>query len=347
MRILLASFLLVSCIGAPTTRFTRPDRPMSRMPKIAAEEFWSGSDWITPLENRMANECIPAREIQMPPYADRTKMTILPCYLFQAGPFEEFRNGSFADDGHLVLVDIDRNTLDLVRIDDADDTPAEPKSKAPRQPTGSPYGMRTSPFDLAARFFPDFVHTTGRYQVRGIQGLANTDPASFNVGGEPSAFAQELSSSLELIPDRVSIPPELLAKDQPWKALATPPSLAEGLQATLLTESGHDFLEVEFALPELRGERLHLEPGAVSPSGIRPPDAAKRVHILAAGEDRVQPFQLLLPAAASAGDSLLRGHAKIDLQHLFPSLASGDFQSIYVFSGSAMVGPLDLPARKP
>ncbi|MBK9578190.1 MAG: hypothetical protein IPK50_09910 [Fibrobacterota bacterium] len=319
---------------------------MSQLSKYAPEDFWSGSTWVSSLQNHLVNEGLHAREFLMPRYADRTKVKVLPCYLFQAGPFEEFRNGSFAEDGHLALVDIDRNTLDLVRIDDADDTPSEPKSKEPRQPTGSPYGMGTSPFDLAARFFPDFAQTTGRYRLQAILPLQATTPVAFEVGGAPSAFSQDLASSLEAIPDRKSIPPELLREDQPWKALAAPPSLGEGLRARLLTESDRHFLDVDFALPELEGERLHLEPGAVLPSGNRPPDAVKWIHILAAGEEHLHPTKVLLPVVASAEDALLRGHARIELQRLYPGLDGNSIQSVYIFSGAESVGPLELPARE-
>ena len=133
----------------------------------------------------------------------------------------------------------------------------------------------------------------------------------------------------------------------PWKALAAPPSIGEGLRAMLSTEPAGVFLEVEFALPELRGERLHLEPGAVLPSGNRPPDAVKRIHILAAGEDHSRTIQMLLPVVASPDDSLLRGHAKIDLRKILPDMADGNIRSIYVFSGSSGIGPLVLSPGKP
>ncbi|HOX51389.1 MAG TPA: hypothetical protein PKY05_07865 [Fibrobacteria bacterium] len=244
-------------------------------------------------------------------------------------------------------MDIDRNTLDLVRIDDADDSPAEPKPKGPRQPTGSPYGMSTSPFDLAARFFPDFAQTTGRYRLQAILPLQRTAPVAFDLGCSPSTFSLDLASSLEAILDRGSIPAELMQETLPWRALAAPPSLGEGLRATLLTESGRKYLEIDFALPELRGERLHLEAGAVLPSGNRPPDAVKWIHVVAAGEDYLQPAKVLLPVVGGAPDRLLRGHAKIDLDRVFSGMANSDFQSVYVFSGSESIGPLELPVRKP
>ncbi|MBK8801264.1 MAG: hypothetical protein IPN71_04260 [Fibrobacteres bacterium] len=320
---------------------------MSKLPTIADEVFWSDSNWIVPLQNRMANECIPAREILMPGFADRTKTSVLPAYLVQAGPFEEFREGSIAEEGYFVLIDIDRNALDLARIDDADDSPVEPRSKEPREPTGSPYGLVFSPFDLAARFFPDFPHATGNYRALGILPLTATRPVAFRVGGDPTAFDRDLSASLALIPDRTTLPPELLQEDHPWKAMAAPPSLPEGLRARVQTESGRNFLEIDFALPELRGERLHLEPGAVLPSGNRPPEAVKWIHVLAAGEDCIQPAKVLLPVVGGAQDPLVRGHAKIDLNRLFSGMASGDFQSIYVICGPAAIGPLELPLRKP
>ncbi|MBK9578189.1 MAG: hypothetical protein IPO40_14020 [Fibrobacteres bacterium] len=347
VRVWFSSFflLLCGCMAAHSVS-NRSETPLIAIPEIPDPKFWSQDDWITPLENDLAKNLHRARWILAPKHIDRRTAPSIPLNIVQSGPFDEFEYGNFAEEGFAVLVDMDRGSIGLGPISPKTDAARKPRKKGPRQPGAAIHTVQTSGLDLASRFFPDFARTTGRFKVRGILPLAATASVEIDVGADPSAFPKDLSAALATIPERTSLPPELLQASPPWKALAAPPSLDEGLRGTLSTESGHAFLEVDFALPELRGERLHLEPGAVLPSGNRPPDAVKWIHILAAGEDSMLPIHLLLPVVASADDALLRGHAKIDLGRLLPGSANGDFQSVYVFSGAESVGPLELPARK-
>lgn len=341
-----ASFFLFLCgCMAATPVSNRSEPPLTAIPEIPDPEFWSQDDWITPLENDLSKNSQRARWILAPKHVDQRTASSIPVYIVQAGPFEEFQYGNFAEEGFALLMDMDRGSMFLGPIFPKTDEPRNPRRKGPRQPGAAIHTVQSSGLDLASRFFPDFTRSTGRFKVQGILPLAATAAVEIHVGADPSAFQKDLAAALATIPERTALPPELLQENLPWKALPAPPSLAEGLRATLSAESDRNFLEVDFALPELRGERLRLEPGTRLPSGNRLPDAVKWIHVLAAGEGSMQPVQVLLPVVATPQDPLLRGHAKIDLDRLIPHIAGGNFESVYVFSGAFSVGPLALPAR--
>jgi hypothetical protein len=339
----LVLLLLTGCIHTTTSTKSQPRE--GTIPNN--DEFWTAPEKIRLAKADYVNNETPVRAILGPAVVDRDLRSTIPVLLLQGGGFEEFRDGSISSEGTLVVMDIDRNTLQIDPVDRSENEGDDPSNSSPRQPTGSRYALESVPVDLAERFFQDLPRTTGRYRLTALASGRASTTLEFRVGPGGPAFDQELSHRLALIPDRRTLPPELLQEDPPWKPMTAPPTLPEGLRASILTESGRAFLEVDFALPEFRGERLHLESSAVLPSGNRPPDAVKWVHVLAAGEDYVQPAKVLLPVAGGAQDQLLRGHAKIDLNLLFSGMATGDFQSVYVFSGAAATGPLELPARKP
>lgn len=317
---------------------------MHKIPAIADDQFWSPNNWTSAIESDLAKDLVRTRSILAPHHVDTRIRSTLPVSIFQAGPFEEFRFGNLADDGYVAAVDQDRNTLRICAINQKSDAPAGARRKGPRQPGLAIHTVQSSGLDLGSRCHLDLSSSISRYRVMAILPLAATDAAVVQVGGDPATFDQDLSAALGTIQDRQEIPPEFLAETHPWKALAAPPSLAPGLRATVAHSSGRDLLDVEFALPELRGERLHLEPGAVLPSGHRPPDAVKRIHVLAAGEEFLQSAQVLLPAFAGGADGLLRGHASIDLGLLLPNVDRTEIQSVYLFSGDGSVGPLEFPA---
>jgi hypothetical protein len=343
---LVASFFLCECMAA-TPAPIRSETPLTAIPDIPDDKFWSTDDWITPIENRLANNQIRARSVLAPKYVDRRTATSVPAYIVQSGPFDEFKFGNFAEEGYFVLVDQDRNSLRLCPIHREMDEPANPRRKGPRKPGAAIHTVQSSGLNLSGNCIQDLPRTTSRFRVQGILPLTATNTFPFRVGGNPKDFDHDLSASLARIPDRKTLPPELLQEDPPWKTMAASPSLPEGLRASIMTESGRSLLEVDFALPELKGERLHLDPDIVLPTGNRAPEAVKWVHVLAAGEDHMHPSKVLLPVVGGAQAPLVRGHAKIDLGRLFPGMASTDFQSVYVFSGAAAVGPLELPGRKP
>lgn len=311
------------------------------------DEFWTSPEKVRLAIADYINNETPTSSILGPSEVDRNAKSTIPVILLQGGGFEEFRLGSISSQGTMALIDLDRNTLQIDPVDKSEDeSDDEPDDKA-RQPTGSRYALESVPVDLAERFFPDLPHTAGRYRLVALLWASASSAHDFRVGPPGPDFERELSLQLGTIPERRTIPQDLLQDDHPWKALAAPPSLREGLRASLPTESQRVFLEVDFALPELRGERLHLEPGAILPSGNRPPDAVKWIHILAAGEDQVHHVRVLLPVFAYTDDALLRGHARIDLERLFPGISNGGTRSIYVFSGSSGIGPLVLSPGKP
>lgn len=312
------------------------------------DAYWNDPAAFSAVRRTIFQEGKHQRLLLGPSWVDRTLRKTIPVQIVQCGTQKDFVEGSLASKGMLVLVDRDRNLLQLSPAAwDPMVSQAPPVPPAPANPDDKDLGLQSTQTDLVGRFFPDLSHTTGRFRLVGVLSIASTLAMDFQIGTIQEKFPQELAASLATIPARKSIPAELVVEPRPWKAMAASESIAKGLRAQILPEGQRLVLKLEFALPELAGERLHLEPGAVMPNGMRPPDAVKWVHLVLAGTKTYDRHSLLLPVSLGFADHLVRGRFELDLTLLAPKITSAGAVSIALFSGSESEGPLLAPQVTP
>lgn len=315
---------------------------------IENDAHWNDPDAFSGVRRKIFQEGKRQRLLVGPSWVDQARHKTIPVQMIQCGTQKDFVEGSLASQGMLVLVDRDRN---LLQISPADWNPMVSQAPVlpppPANPDDKDLGLQSTQTDLVGRFFPDLPHVTGRFRLVGVLSIATTLAMDFQVGASQAKFPEELASVLASIPPRKSIPAEIMGEPRPWKALAVSEEIAKGIRAQILPQADHLVMKLEFALPQLPGERLQLEPGAVMSNGMRPPDGVKWVHLVLAGTKNCDRHSLLLPVSMGFSDQLARGRFEVDLSQLAPSIAAQTMSSLYLFSGSEWAGPLQIPLPKP
>ncbi|MBK9577608.1 MAG: hypothetical protein IPK50_06835 [Fibrobacterota bacterium] len=318
--------------------------------QVKSEDFWGNPGKIEDVGRACFDSRKPCRLLLAPEWVDREDRKTIPVWMVQCGSLREFHRGSLKSDALLALVDLDRNSLQLSGAD------AEPAVSV--QPFGGPpkpveeadipddsFHESSTQVDLRPKFFPDLAHTTGRFKLVALLAVASTLASDLQVGSDASSFAKALAASLATLKPRTVVPSEFVAETAAWKALAAPPGLPKGVRAEVAWKNNRALLVLDFALPELPGERIELEPGAVLPNGARPPGFAKNIHLVLMGKAANATKTLLLPVGERSADGLLRGKFEVDLLSVQPNLVDWKFQSVYALSGEALVGPVAIPAR--
>ncbi len=324
---------------------------MDSTPAIPNEDFWSDAPTVTLEQIRLTKEDRPQLLLLGPSAIDPTRHRTIPVSLFQKGTREDFVQGSLTGNGLLVLVDQDRNQILTAPPEKPMNfQPAPPLPRPAGAPVEAPkgYGGSGTRIDLASRFFPEIDHTLGRYRLMGVLPRMATRGLAFRIGPSGTEFEPKLQESLGRIPGRTSVPEELFTPKRPWKAISVSPDLPEGIVAESSGSKERPTLTVGFALPELPGERIHLEPGAVMPDGTLPPEVLKKLHLLFCFEGFFyRSATLELPAHKNPRDALLRGRVEVDLIAIEPAAARPGLVSVYVFSGASVLGPLFMDPAKP
>lgn len=318
--------------------------------QVKSEDFWGNPGKIEDVGRACFDSRKPCRLLLAPEWVDREDRKTIPVWMVQCGSLRDFHRGNLKSDALLALVDLDRNHLQLASAE------AEPAVGV--QPFGGPpkpveeadipddsFHQSSTQSDLRQKFFPNLAQTTGRFKLVALLAVASTLASDLRVGSDASTFAKDLAASLSTVNPHAGIPPEFVALAPPWKAMAAKPDLPKGLHAEISWKNGRSVLVLEFALPQLPGERVDLEPGAVLPNGTRPPGFAKNIHLVLMGKMANANKSLLLPVADKSADGLLRGKFEVDLVSVQPNLLEWRFQSLYVLSGDAMSGPVAIPAR--
>ncbi|MBK8800535.1 MAG: hypothetical protein IPN71_00475 [Fibrobacteres bacterium] len=317
--------------------------------QVKSEDFWGNPGKIEEIGRACFDSRKPCRLLLAPEWVDREDRKTIPVWMVQCGSLRDFHRGNLKSDALLALVDLDRNHLQLASAE------AEPAVGV--QPFGGPpkpveeadipddsFHQSSTQSDLRQKFFPNLAQTTGRFKLVALLAVASTLASDLRVGSDASTFAKDLAASLATSKPRRVVPPEFVADTVAWKALAAPPRLPKGVRAEIAWKNNRPLLVLDFALPELPGERIDLEPGTVLPKTASVPGFAKSIHLILMGRAANAAKSLLLPAGERGADGLLRGKFEVDLLAVQPTLVEWKFQSVYVLSGDAMVGPIAIPA---
>lgn len=318
--------------------------------RVSSDDFWAKTGKLKEIARLSFDSRKPCRLLLVPEWVDREERKTIPVWMVQCGSLRDFHRGNLKSDALLALVDIDRNRLQLSGADDEPAVSVQPFG-GPPQPVeeadipGDSFHESSFQADLRPKFFPDLAHTTGRFKLVALLAAASTLASDLQVGADPSSFAKELAASLSTIKPRDAIPPEFVQASPPWSAVVAKSDSKEGIRAEMAWRNKRAILALEFALPQLPGERIELAPGAVLPNGSRPPGFAKSIHLVLMGKAANATKSLLLPVGERSADGLLRGKFEVDLLALQPNLVEWKFQSVYVFSGEAMTGLVEIPRQ--
>ncbi|HNY29518.1 MAG TPA: hypothetical protein PKO15_01400 [Fibrobacteria bacterium] len=307
------------------------------------DKFWTDPDEVAEAFDRRFEDGEPFLAVIGPTRFDPSLHEDLPIQLAQAGRVRDFVERNLLRNGRIVLVDLDRNS---VRICDVDVPQGEQPDRPPVKPPdldAPQVGMQSIQLDLCTDRFPELHEEIGRYRLMAILPHVQTDPIDFKVGPDEPAFGKALRESLAEMPRRNAVPESIFAENKPWKAVAMPQGLPEGIALELGVEGERLHAAVSTAIQEMPNERLVLEPGAILPNGTRPPDALRRLHLVALSDRSAYAISLEVPVNGDASGGLLRGCVSIDLERAFPGWRKAELRSLRVFCGSWMAGPVSFP----
>ncbi|MBK8802948.1 MAG: hypothetical protein IPN71_13020 [Fibrobacteres bacterium] len=192
------------------------------------DAYWNDPAAFSAVRRTIFQEGKRQRLLLGPSWVDRTLRKTIPVQIVQCGTQKDFVEGSLASKGMLVLVDRDRNLLQLSPAAwDPMVSQAPPVPPAPRTRTTRIWDCNRRRRILSEDSFPTSPHHR-KVPVGG------SPVDRFHAGdGFPDRtiqekFPQELAASLATIPARKSIPAELVVEPRPWKAMAASESIAKG-----------------------------------------------------------------------------------------------------------------------